>query len=99
MGFDSLAAVDDPRMYGLWHDETSPVVRYSDTVPPSSSTSNTSLFNLGGLFIQAGREVQFAAQKSNASLTLNRQWLFMQDNGPSVLYDGYLHTLNFIVSR
>ena len=61
-----------------------------------------SLFDLGANFISAGRQVAFLAGQrtlNGTSLDENRFWLFVHDNGPGALYQGYLHVLDLVVSR
>ena len=57
-----------------------------------------SLFNLGMQYLVAAREVAFQAVNSPQSLTLDRNWWFMLENGPRALYSAYFYSLNLQVS-
>lgn len=65
--------------------------------------SNMSLWDLGGSFLTAGHEIGYLAQQGAAAnvanLTLNRFYLFVRENGPGALQQGYLHILNVITLK
>jgi hypothetical protein len=65
----------------------------------TSSITQESLFSLGSAFIAAGREVAFKAASSGAAgnLTAERTYQYMVANGPGLLYESYLHNLNYMV--
>lgn len=74
-----------------------------DTAPPKMVYSNMSLWDLGSNFLAAGHEIGYLAQQGAAAnvanLTLNRFYLFVRENGPGALQQGYLHILNVITLK
>ena len=58
-----------------------------------------SLWDLGGIFISSGRQVGYIAQQAaignvSSSVSSDRFWLFVRDNGAASLYQGYLQVLD-----
>ena len=61
-----------------------------------------SLLDLGNHFISAGRQVYFLSTPAGrlnmtSPLDLDPSWMFVRDNGPGPLYQGYLHLLDTTV--
>lgn len=101
MGFGGSRHIDDSRITALWNTPNLPLVTYRDTTPPTALYAQDTLFNIGTKFILAGREVAFAARNTTAlpAFANNINYAFLQANGPSTLYENYLHSLNFMVRR
>jgi hypothetical protein len=105
LGFDGQRSVKSPKMHHLWHDNHLPVTVFNHAADPLRASNDTmSLFNLGSVFIDAAIAVQYAAehpdsvQAQGVPLALNRQWQFVQTNGPGIMAESYLHSLDFTVS-
>lgn len=105
LGFSGLRTLDTSELYNLWHNEGLVAANFLDgTDPTSPSTEQVSLFNLGAVFATAARDVHYAAlhpdsqQAQGGPLSQNRQWLYLQANGPGVLYQAYLKSLDYMVS-
>lgn len=105
LGFGSLRSMSSPRLYELWHTpELDATVFYNSSDYTQGTNETMSLFNLGDLFTSAARDVQYAAlhpdsnQAQGGPLSHNRQWMFLQANGPEVLHHAYLTSLNYMVS-
>eukprot|EP00879_Flechtneria_rotunda_P020749 GHRR01021839.1.p1 GENE.GHRR01021839.1~~GHRR01021839.1.p1 ORF type:complete len:765 (+),score=247.75 GHRR01021839.1:296-2296(+) len=104
LGFKGLRPLTTPQLQHLWHENSLVATTFTNVSNRTApSTQSVSLFNLGELYTAAAKDVQYAAQNPGStqsdgvSLALNRQWLFMQANGPGLLYESYLHSLDFMV--
>lgn len=104
LGFSGLRSLDSKELYALWHDDNLNATTYLDAQDPTKSAlQRVSLFSLGGMYVSAAKEVQFAALNPGAAmepgpLASSRSWLFIQANGPGTLYKPYLHSLDLMVS-
>lgn len=105
LGFDGLRSLDTPELYKLWHQDSIMSTSYQDATDLSRvTTTGVSLFNLGSTYGTAAQDVLYAAlnpdsqQAEGVPLAQNRQWLFIQANGPGALYPAYLKSLNYMVS-
>ncbi|GAX73194.1 hypothetical protein CEUSTIGMA_g647.t1 [Chlamydomonas eustigma] len=82
----------------VWNDASYSVLQYKDNAPLSQTTVAMSLWDLSSTFISSGRQVALTATHNTSStLQQNQFWLFINDNGPEVLYHGYLHVLDLVV--
>lgn len=104
LGFNGRRSTKSPEMHALWHNNGLPVTVFNHAVDPTLASNDTmSLFNLGSVFVDAAIAVQYAAlhpdstQAKGVPLALNRQWQFMQTNGPGIMAESYLHSLDYIV--
>lgn len=103
LGFGGLRSLDTPQLYSLWHEPDLRVTEFLDAEAPSnSSTSLTSLFNLGSMYASAAKDVQYSGLHNSTAggkgLADDRQWQFMQANAPTSIYQAYETNENYMVS-
>jgi hypothetical protein len=99
LGFKGLRAIDDPAVKAIWHDATINVTSFAGQDAGGGTLVNVnSLFNLGALFVAAGREVAFiGANGRSDDLATLPSARFLHANGPTVMHEAYLHSLNLMV--
>jgi hypothetical protein len=93
LGFPGRKMKRHAELKAIWEENLVSVTEYLDTSPPTMTTVQMSLWDLGAMYIAAARQVSFLAQVGNAStpsLDSNRFWLFVRENGPNALTAGYL---------
>jgi hypothetical protein len=105
LGFDGRRSFKSAKMHDLWHNNGLSVTVFNHAVDPLRASNDTmSLFNLGSIIVDAAIAVQYAAehpdsvQAQGVPLALNRQWQFVQTNGPGIMAESYLHSLDYTVS-
>lgn len=105
LGFNGLRSIKSKEMHALWHNPGLPVTLYNHATDPTRPSNDTmSLFNLGSVFVDAATAVEYAAlhpdsvQAQGVPLALNRQWNFLQTNGPGIMAESYLRSLGYTVS-
>lgn len=82
----------------FWTAATFPVTQWDASTPPKNSSILMGLWDLGSFYISSGRQVSYAAQQAAigniSSVSSDRFWLFVRDNGAASLYQGYLQVLD-----
>lgn len=100
LGFSGLRSIDSPQLYSLWHDDSLNATMFLDATDASAATLQpASLFSLGAMYSAAAQEVHFAAldPSSSGPLAANRNWRFLQVNGPGTLYKPLVTSLDIMV--
>jgi hypothetical protein len=61
--------------------------------------TNVSMWEAGNLYIAAAREVAYVAanKEDGYNITSNRFWLYVQNNGPTILDHGYDSSMDILV--
>eukprot|EP00879_Flechtneria_rotunda_P022137 GHRR01023358.1.p1 GENE.GHRR01023358.1~~GHRR01023358.1.p1 ORF type:complete len:763 (+),score=195.35 GHRR01023358.1:255-2291(+) len=98
LGFNerTIKKIKDQRLLNYWvlpmHEETNCV----DSNPPSTTTANASLWNIGNRYIYAAREVLYAVAHNveGEELERNRYWNYISANGRASVFDAYAYSLD-----
>lgn len=92
LGFGGLRPPDDADQKTVWDDDVLDVSFYDTATPPALTTIQDGLWSLGNNWLIAAREVvRLALLPGGPSPALgeNRNFLFVRDNTPGALHDGY----------
>ncbi|GFR48517.1 hypothetical protein Agub_g10412 [Astrephomene gubernaculifera] len=104
LGFGKLRHLGDNYELGaIWEGRTLNETLYIDTRVPYTISSLNSLWLMGNAFLAAGRELVsnhiLIANNTLNNFLLNRDWQYVNMNGPTSMTSGYRYSLNGMVLR
>ncbi|KAG2493479.1 hypothetical protein HYH03_008295 [Edaphochlamys debaryana] len=104
LGFGKLRHLGDIYELGdIWEGRTLNETIYVDTRNPYTTSDLNSLWLMGNAILAAGREIVSnhlrIANTTNSDFELNRNWQYINMNGPASITAGYRYSLNGMVLR
>ncbi|KAG2450719.1 hypothetical protein HYH02_004557 [Chlamydomonas schloesseri] len=104
LGFGKLRHLGDIYELGdIWEGRTLNETLYIDTRNPYYVSDKNSLWLMGNALIASGRELVSnhirIANATGNNFTLNRDWQYINHNGPASITAGYRYSLNGMVLR